>query len=346
MSWKSVIARYVGEDVAQFIGNKVNLQQDEIEITKSVELFDTDRLHDRSCNILINLHKMNDMKDINRYYACVNSKLKDNGVFVGCVETKVERRKRLLKKFPPVIAQVYFIFDFIFKRVFPKLILTRWFYFFVTAGRNQVLTRTEVLGRLVYCGFYILDVEEVNNMLYFTAKKVREGVLDKKPNLGPFFKMKRIGAHGKEITVYKIRTMHPYAEYLQEYVYRTNQLASGGKFKNDFRVTSWGRILRKLWIDELPMILNFMKGEIKLVGVRPLSNHYLSLYSKELKERRKKVKPGLVPPYYADLPQTLNEIMESEERYIRRYQKSPLRTDFTYFLKATTNILFKHARSN
>ena len=80
--------------------------------------------------------------------------------------------------------------------------------------------------------------------------------------------------------------MHPYSEYLQEFVYTKNRLTQGGKFKDDFRISSWGRLLRKLWIDELPMILNLLKGEIKLVGVRPVSAHYLSLYTSEFQTRR------------------------------------------------------------
>ncbi len=346
MTSADIIARYVGLDVSNYIGQKVNLHHGEVEVQMTNEVFNIDRLKDHHFDTLINLQRINDIRDINSFLQCANSKLKDNGIFVGCVETKLLRRKRLFRKFPPVIGQIYFGFDFIFKRVFPKLFFTRWFYMLLTAGRNQVLSKTESLGRFVYNGFRILDVEEVNNMLYFTGKKVSEGPIKRKPNLGPFFRMKRMGAKGKEIFVYKIRTMHPYAEFLQDYVYETNSLEKGGKFKNDFRVTTWGKVLRKLWIDEIPMILNFLKGEIKLVGVRPLSSHYLSLYTDSHKRKRSLVKPGLVPPYYADMPDTLPEIMESEARYIREYKESPFKTDLSYFIKATTNILFRNARSS
>lgn len=77
-------------------------------------------------------------------------------------------------------------------------------------------------------------------------------------------------------------TMHPYSEYLQRYVFEKNSLQEGGKIKDDFRVTYWGRIMRKLWIDELPMFINFFKGDLKLVGVRPLSTHYLTFMMKNL----------------------------------------------------------------
>ena len=124
-----------------------------------------------------------------------------------------------------------------------------------------------------------------------------------------------------------------------------NDLQEGGKFADDFRITTEGKIFRKFWLDELPMVYNLLKGDMKIFGVRPLSSHYFNLYSEELKNKRIKHKPGLIPPFYADMPKTLEEIQESELRYLESYQKRPLRTQLRYFRKATYNILFKRARS-
>ena len=140
--------------------------------------------------------------------------------------------------------------------------------------------------------------------------------------------------------------MHPYSEYLQAYVHFHHQLDEGGKFKDDFRTTMLGRIMRKLWLDELPMLYNMLKGDLKIVGVRPLSQHYFNLYDKNIQEKRILVKPGLIPPFYYDMPKTLEEIQASEERYIDAYLKKPFRTDVRYFFGALKNILFKGARSN
>jgi lipopolysaccharide/colanic/teichoic acid biosynthesis glycosyltransferase len=142
--------------------------------------------------------------------------------------------------------------------------------------------------------------------------------------------------------------MHPYSEYLQDYVFRLNQLQEGGKFKNDFRVTQWGRIMRKLWLDELPMLYNLINGDLKLIGVRPLSKQYFSLYTPELQEKRKTVKPGLIPPYYAQFPtpKSLDEVMENENKYLDEYFKKPLTTDFVYFWKALYNIVVRNSRSS
>ena len=162
---------------------------------------------------------------------------------------------------------------------------------------------------------------------------------------GPLFKMNRIGYKGKVIGVYKMRTMYPYSEYCQELIIKENDLDKSGKVSNDFRVTYWGRIFRKYWIDELPMLINFFKGELNLVGVRPLSKNYFNRYPKELQDLRTQFKPGLIPPYYADIPKNFEEILESEKIYILRRIKSPIVTDIQYFLRAFVNIVFKEARS-
>jgi lipopolysaccharide/colanic/teichoic acid biosynthesis glycosyltransferase len=85
---------------------------------------------------------------------------------------------------------------------------------------------------------------------------------------------------------------------------------------------------------------------MKLVGVRPLSEHYFSLYTKELQTLRTKHKPGLIPPFYVDMPVTLEEIMASEMRYLKAYEKRPLYTDFYYLYKSINNILLKGKRSS
>ena len=131
-----------------------------------------------------------------------------------------------------------------------------------------------------------------------------------------------------------------------DYIYKKHDLKDGGKFKNDFRITTFGRFARKLWLDELPMLMNLFRGEIKLVGVRPLSEQYFRLYDKELQSRRIRVKPGLIPPFYVDLPKSLEEIQKSEIKYLDAYEKRPLLTDLRYFRKAFVNIVFKKARSN
>ena len=70
-----------------------------------------------------------------------------------------------------------------------------------------------------------------------------------------FIRLDRVGKNGKKFKVYKFRTMHPYSEFLQEYIYKKYSLREGGKFKHDIRVTTIGRFMRRYWLDELPMLL-------------------------------------------------------------------------------------------
>ena len=139
--------------------------------------------------------------------------------------------------------------------------------------------------------------------------------------------------------------MHPYSEFVQAYLHETNGLDEGGKFKNDFRVSTGGKLIRKYWIDELPMLYNLLKGDIKLVGVRPISEHYLGLYPEPLRTTRNKHKPGLFPPFYADLPSNFQEILASEQKYMESYEKAPLKTDWSYFWRIIANIIIHKARS-
>jgi lipopolysaccharide/colanic/teichoic acid biosynthesis glycosyltransferase len=93
------------------------------------------------------------------------------------------------------------------------------------------------------------------------------------------------------------------------------------------------------------MIANIFKGQMKLVGVRPLSQQYFGLYETDLQKLRTKTKPGLLPPYYLDMPETLDEIQDSERRYLEAYLKHPFRTDWKYFWGIVGNIVFKGKRS-
>lgn len=95
-----------------------------------------------------------------------------------------------------------------------------------------------------------------------------------------FFKQERPGLSGTAFHVYKFRTMN----------HREDR--SGDLLADRNRITPLGSILRKLSLDELPQLLNVVKGEMSLVGPRPLLMEYLPLYTVDQKLRHK-VKPGI-----------------------------------------------------
>ncbi len=265
---------------------------------------------------------------------------------LGYAETIFQRKKRILRKYISPLNYLYYALDFIITRVSPKIRLTKNLYFKISNGKRRVLSKTEILGKLYYYGFTLKDEFYFENIYFFIVAKVENHCPPNyKPKEGVLITLPRIGKNGKLINVYKFRTMHPYAEFIQNYVYQKNELQEGGKLKDDFRIHTLGKFMRKYWIDELPMILNLLKADLKLVGVRPLSQHYFSLYSKELQELRLKTKPGLLPPFYVDMPKTLEEIQASERKYLEAHATNPFRTDIHYFFMILNTIILKGRRS-
>ena len=323
-----------------------NIIKAETTIINNSEMFHLGTLDERQTRLFINTERINHVRWVNRYFLEVYRLLLPSGYFVDRVHTIAMCKKRFFEKYPKYFSHLFYCINFIFRRLFPKLSVTKKVYFSITQGKNRAISRAETLGRLCFCGFKIVAEKEIGDDLYFIAQKVKTPCISESPSYGPLVKFSRLGANGSIINTYKFRTMHPYSEYLQEYIYETNSLQHGGKFNNDFRVTTLGKFMRKTWLDELPMLCNWFKGELQLVGVRPLSVHYLSLYNTELQEMRKMVKPGLIPPFYADLPKTFDEICESERRYINAYMAHPLKTQWGYFWRAVYNIVVKGARSS
>ncbi|ARU61205.1 sugar transferase [Tumebacillus avium] len=94
------------------------------------------------------------------------------------------------------------------------------------------------------------------------------------------FKQERPGLHGKIFSLYKFRSM-------------TDERDENGELlPDDVRLTAFGKLVRKTSLDELPQLFNVLKGDISLVGPRPLLKEYLPLYTEE-QARRHHVKPGI-----------------------------------------------------
>ena len=144
---------------------------------------------------------------------------------------------------------------------------------------------------------------------------------------GPvLFKQERPGLDGKIFTVYKFRTMSV----------RTHD-KSGRELADFERMTKVGSFLRKTSIDELPQLINILKGDMSFIGPRPLLTEYLELYTPE-QMRRHEVRPGI-----SGLAQVNGRNAISWEEKFRldvEYVKSiSLKTDVHIFFKTITNVL-------
>lgn len=132
---------------------------------------------------------------------------------------------------------------------------------------------------------------------------------------GPiFYKQERIGLYGKPFWIYKFRSMVMDAE----------KAGPALSSENDPRITPWGRVMRKWRIDELPQLVNILRGEMSLVGPRPERKYYIDIISKTNPHYKylHKVKPGLsswgmVKFGYAETPEQMIERMKYDLLYIK-----------------------------
>jgi len=295
-------------------------------------------------DIVISAILLNELGDINRNLARINHLLNNGGKFIGKAETLGNRRYTMIKSYGVLIYSVVKILEFIFKRTLPKLPVFRTIYRKLGIIKHHVMSKCEILGRLCYNGFEILEVMETNRFLYFITCKKGEP-LNEPPYDGILIKVPKIGKNGRTIYCYKLRTMHAYAKYLHNYILKTHGTDNEGKIVDDFRVTQWGKFLRKMWLDELPQIINIIKGDMTLVGFRPLSKEFLSLYPEKWRDERLKMKPGFIPIYYADCPKTFDEIIASEQKYINLKRRYPFTADIYCVGKVIVNFLLRRVRT-
>ncbi|RUM60009.1 MAG: sugar transferase [Persephonella sp.] len=143
-----------------------------------------------------------------------------------------------------------------------------------------------------------------------------------------FFRQERVGQNWKPFKIYKFRTMVENAERMGAKVTKGN----------DPRITKIGKILRKYKIDELPQLINVLKGDMSLVGPRPEVYKYAKVYKKDYDEILK-VKPGITD--YASLEfideEKLLENAENPEKY---YIEKILPIKIKYYKKYLKDISF------
>ena len=120
----------------------------------------------------------------------------------------------------------------------------------------------------------------------------------KKENQGPlFYEQLRIGKNGKQFRMYKFRSMCMNAdetlkEYLKNNEEARKEFKKYKKLKKDPRITKVGKVLRETSLDEFPQLINVLKGDMSLVGPRPVTDEEVEAYG-NLKQKFLSVKPGL-----------------------------------------------------
>lgn len=308
---------------------------------------DDDEFHNNSnkFSLIILKSRINDFQNINDVLIKSYNSLIPGGYLITRYNNIQDLDTNIKNNFSPFIYYLIFPFHFFFYRILSKIPMLDKVQECLSKGHNKVLSWVEVFGRLAYCGFDVHNEERHNGMQYVIARKTKTISDDPNPSYYIFTKLKRISLYGNIITINKLRTMYPYSEFLQKKIFEKNKLGAGGKFKDDPRITPQGRIFRKYWIDELPQLLDWLRGEIKLVGIRAMSLHFFSLYPKEYQDLFFQVKPGILSPIFDETNSDFSHIVETEHKYLKSYLSHPVITDIRYFFLLLYQIIFKGTRS-
>lgn len=151
-------------------------------------------------------------------------------------------------------------------------------------------------------------------------------IIIKATSKGPvFFRQVRVGKDGKEFRIYKFRTMVVDAEK------KGMQITVGA----DSRITGIGKFLRKTKVDELPQLINVLKGQMSFVGPRPEVPRYVALYD-DYQRNILRIKPGiteLASIVYRDENEVLAKSENPEETYINEIMPKKIALNIEYMQK-------------
>jgi lipopolysaccharide/colanic/teichoic acid biosynthesis glycosyltransferase len=307
--------------------------------------------------LLVGRTRINDVLRLNRFMQFCAELIPMGGYFILRYEPLENVTMKLKTRYRGVFYFPVFIFHFIWYRAIPNIPWLDTLYFSpklswldaihlsLVKRRNRVLSKAEVWGRLTYYGMRVISESTRDGVRYLIAQRNEFPLQSKNPSYYPIVALEKVGLDGEMIRTHKIRTMFPFSEFIQKRIFEDHGLSATGKFANDFRLTEIGQFLRKYWLDELPQIFDWLRGDIKLVGMRATSRHFLSLYPKELYDLYIQIKPGLIPPIFSESTNSFEQIVKIEMAYLQSYRKQPFRTDFRHLLQTFTDIVFKGVRS-
>lgn len=166
---------------------------------------------------------------------------------------------------------------------------------------NNIFAKEELKENIKKKNFVYISVKRITDiivsllgLIILSPLLILVSILIKIDSKGPiFFSQERVGINGKKFSMYKFRSMVVNAEEIKEKLKAQNEMSGPMfKMKNDPRITRIGKFIRKTSIDELPQLVNVLKGEMSLVGPRPSLPKEVVQFEPWMMERLT-VKPGL-----------------------------------------------------
>jgi lipopolysaccharide/colanic/teichoic acid biosynthesis glycosyltransferase len=226
------------------------------------------------------------------------------------------------------------------ERLYPELLDTA-----ITAAFSRIAKRTvDIIGSLV-------------GLLVFSPFFLIIPFIIKRSSAGPvFFRQERVGRNGRKFVFYKFRSMYQnnddsiHRQFVKKLIHTPDcdnsvqglQVTSDTqvfKIVNDPRITPVGRILRKSSIDELPQLINVLKGDMSLVGPRPAIPYEVSEYNHWHLERIFPAKPGITGVWQVEARSTttFENMVRMDINYIKKWS---VLLDLKLIFKTPFSMLF------
>ncbi len=169
------------------------------------------------------------------------------------------------------------------------------------------------------------------------------GIMIKSPGAPVFFAQMRAGRYGQPFRMWKFRTMVANAEEMLDQIKEDHGNQMEGpvfKLKHDPRIFPFGALLRKFSIDELPQLLNVVRGEMSLVGPRPLPIYEVEAFCELSHRRRLSVKPGITCEWQAGGRNTITSFEEWVAMDLRYIDNWSLWLDIKILIRTIPAVLF------
>ncbi len=308
-------------------------------------------------NAIVCTTRMNDVRRLNLFLEHIVNHLAMGGYFVMHYTPLENVYSGMRKKHGVFGYRILYLFHFLWFRAVRKIPFVdkayfssclRWLdkvHLAVVKRRNRALSKAEMWGRLAFWGMDVIAESQGEKERCIIARRLGNPHPNRFPSYYPIIALAKVGLDGKVLRMHKMRSMYAFSEFIQNRIFQDQGLTETGKFKNDFRLTEYGKFIRRYWIDELPQFYDWLKGDIKLVGMRATSAHYLSLYPQALYDLYIQVKPGLISPIFDQSTTEFAQIVKVELDYLKSYIQNPFKADLKCFVQTFTDIFFRGVRS-
>jgi len=277
----------------------------------------------------------------NWYLGMTYNNKKYESVFIASQNIGVDELNKLINKYAYVNKELFLIpyvtdINFVHSHILE----------YTNIRLNSIVVENKLLNKLNILIKGIIDyIFALSVLPLFLIIHLFIFILIKRDSKGKvFFKQKRMGKDGEIFYVYKYRTMYENSDkllktYLVEHPEEIEYYEKYHKYKKDPRITKIGKILRATSLDELPQIINVLKGEMSIVGPRPYMTNELDKLG-NFKEFILKVKPGITGLWQVSGRNnlTFEQRKELEVWYIKNWS---LWLDFVILIKTVKVVLLK-----